>query len=343
MNKFYKLAVLLFLALLCNPAGTAFASVNYGWGAITEVAFDESQGYNFIEIFVLEDTNIGGAKLHHRSNLPSSVFTHAFTFPNLDVDEGDILILEFLHSSTAAHTTESFGYVFYTTYSAVSARIASTQGAFILTEPDGTTWSDAMLFIAPRASTFNMEDKYDLLSANGFWSPTPEAGWSKDDYRDATAVGGSGAKNYSIQRKNNLVTGHPILDNSANGWEVRRTTRGGGYYSGPTVEKVLQINNSPFFPRGDGDVSFAQISILNTSDKTLQATVNIFNTSGYSIRKLVNYENINSESFVTYAWDGTDDYGETLPMGVYIVHLKLEDGSGGAAKHEQAPIVIGRK
>ena len=42
-------------------------------------------------------------------------------------------------------------------------------------------------------------------------------------------------------------------------------------------------------------------------------------------------------------WDGTDDEGDKVPVGVYICHVQSRSHTGGDAGDAAVPIVVGRE
>jgi len=108
-------------------------------------------------------------------------------------------------------------------------------------------------------------------------------------------------------------------------------------------ESYLKVEDSPFFPRGDKSPEEAQIAYRNLGDDTAYATITIYNTGGYAVRNLLKYTSVSSDDWDYITWNGEDDFNNVLPMGVYIVHLKMEVRDGGGIIERQAPVVLGRK
>ncbi len=338
--------LIIFTVLVINSKNV-FADVDEGWGLISEIAFDDSgdDWSSWLEIYVLEDTNIEGSRLYHRHNLSGDEFEHAFTFPDVDVEEGDYLIVEFNVEHGDSHQTTTAPRVFYSTYPDRGDNAPfSTQGALYLTEPDGSVWSDAVMFFAERATTFHMDDEYDMFVSSGFWSPAADAGWGTEDYREVVpgGEGSSGQDGMSLQRINDYSEGRPENTNTVDDWEFAPTTRGYGYVEIEPVQDLLRVENSPFFPHESIDPAEARISYRNSEDKSMRTTIKIFDTDGYAVRTLLRYESIAPGEWEFVTWNGEDEYGDILPMGIYIVHIMMEPGDGGDIEQDQAPVVIGR-
>lgn len=78
-------------------------------------------------------------------------------------------------------------------------------------------------------------------------------------------------------------------------------------------------------------------------------TIRVFDVQGREVAFLVNRDRHRSGvSLVgvddgTVSWDGKDDNGNILPMGIYVVHFQAEDGSGNIVGKKTDTIVLGRR
>ncbi|MEA3506118.1 MAG: lamin tail domain-containing protein [Elusimicrobiota bacterium] len=106
---------------------------------------------------------------------------------------------------------------------------------------------------------------------------------------------------------------------------------------------ILDISNTPFFPHEDHTPALARIAYKNTTDSTMYVTVTIYDVKGREVKHILRYEELASEEWEYYEWDGKDDYGDILPMGVYIVHMRLEPGDAGSVKEARDTVVLGRR
>ncbi len=132
----------------------------------------------------------------------------------------------------------------------------------------------------------------------------------------------------------NPILGTPGTQNSVHGLAFDPPDR---------PEKALNIQDSPFFPRGDNTPEESRIAYRNTKGKTVYATLTVFDVNGYKVRSLLRYQELLTDEWDFIIWSGEDDYGNILPMGVYVVRLELDPADGSGSTVRQAPVVVGRK
>ena len=79
---------------------------------------------------------------------------------------------------------------------------------------------------------------------------------------------------------------------------------------------------------------------MNSSDYNV--TIAVYDIEGNLKKYLLHdYALTSAQGGVT--WDGTDEYGELVPVGIYIVSLKAQNRSTGDIKKEQSSMIVGRK
>ena len=100
----------------------------------------------------------------------------------------------------------------------------------------------------------------------------------------------------------------------------------------------LEIAPSPFSPDGDG---IDDVAVLRFTLPTAGALVRarIFDRQGRLVRTL---GPANSGAQGLLLWDGRDDTGGALPIGIYIVVLEAMDARGGRLLVRRAPVVLAR-
>jgi len=104
------------------------------------------------------------------------------------------------------------------------------------------------------------------------------------------------------------------------------------------TKNPLTLTPQLFTPDNDGIDDFVQININSANAKSL--TLNVYNTSGELISQLASNETIGLTSF--YKWDGTNDNGERLNPGIYIVWCRTISVDGKIDINKKA-VVIGVK
>ena len=106
------------------------------------------------------------------------------------------------------------------------------------------------------------------------------------------------------------------------------------FFSPRTNSIDLDISPDPFSPGGDGFEDFTVISINPPEAGSLELTV--YDISGRKRKTLLEGSaSIPSEII----WDGRDDNGEYLPVGIYVVYASIE---GGQSMSLKKTVVIAR-
>ena len=106
-----------------------------------------------------------------------------------------------------------------------------------------------------------------------------------------------------------------------------------------TLSNHLQIYPNPFSPNSVEGKSQCAIKFI-LPDKQFKATCKIYNLNGIAVRTIASNEIFNQELNLT--WDGANDKGFKMPVGVYPVILEITDLKDGGSKIEKGVIVIGR-
>ena len=107
-----------------------------------------------------------------------------------------------------------------------------------------------------------------------------------------------------------------------------------------TEEYGIAIEPSPFSPDGDGHEDVAVIT-YRLRAQTPSIRVRIFDINGVEKRRLVPAELVSSEGRIL--WDGRDDSGRLLRIGIYIAVLESIGGGRGGTEMYKRPLVLARK
>ena len=78
---------------------------------------------------------------------------------------------------------------------------------------------------------------------------------------------------------------------------------------------------NPFTPNGDGVNDVVTLFFDNPSG--VSPIVRIYDIRGSLVRELLNV------GLTSAAWDGRDDAGRTMPMGLYLYQVEVGDEVGG--------------
>ncbi|MGM0568763.1 MAG: hypothetical protein ACQESB_06055 [Elusimicrobiota bacterium] len=110
----------------------------------------------------------------------------------------------------------------------------------------------------------------------------------------------------------------------------------------PGEKSVLKIADSPFFMHG-GEPRRALIYYRNPDgEKEKRVSVSIYDINAYRVRTLVEYKRIGPGESDYVSWNGQNDSGSFVPMGIYIVYMKLECPVGGPEQVLRNTVVAGR-
>ena len=137
----------------------------------------------------------------------------------------------------------------------------------------------------------------------------------------------SDTKGYSLERINvSLPSTQPT------NWSSSADPLGGtpgkknSIFTSNNKETSLSISPNPFSPDGDGWEDFTIIK-YKLKTNTAQVRVKIFDVKGRIVKTLLNNQFSGSESQMIF--DGKDDSGEKLRIGIYVAFLEAIDDKGG--------------
>ena len=149
-------------------------------------------------------------------------------------------------------------------------------------------------------------------------------------------------KNKSLERINpNLSANDPL------NWSTSVNSLGGtpGNVNSIFAENLNQTANvsvdpNPFSPDNDGFEDFAVIN-YNLSQPIAQVRIKIFDSKGRLVRTLLNNQASGNSGSVVF--DGLDDEGKALRMGIYIIFLEALNDNSGVVESVKSTVVVARK
>lgn len=130
-----------------------------------------------------------------------------------------------------------------------------------------------------------------------------------------------------------------LSDNDDDNWTSSLASSGGtpgienSVQSSETVGISTSLAYETFSPDGDGMRDELLID-YSTAGSEHVATISIYSDDGRLVRSLRNNEPLIGSGSVT--WDGQNEEGAQMPIGIYIVHVRVTDlssGKGYSAKH----------
>lgn len=149
-------------------------------------------------------------------------------------------------------------------------------------------------------------------------------------------------KGKSLERINPNISG-----NDPSNWSTSVNSLGGtpGKPNSIFAENLNQtanvtVNPNPFSPDNDGFEDFTIIN-YNLTQPIAQVRIKIFDNKGRLVRTLLNNQASGSSGSVIF--DGLDDDGHTLRMGIYIIFLEALNDNSGVVETVKSVVVIARK
>jgi len=138
-----------------------------------------------------------------------------------------------------------------------------------------------------------------------------------------------------------------ILSNDTRNWSSSVSSTGSTPASSNSIftkstaqNSSLHLSPNPFSPDNDGFEDFLSINYsLPANSSTIR--LRIYDVTGRLIRRLA--QNEPSPSTGSIIWNGMDDDGHRVRIGMYIILFEALDNFGGTAKTMKDVAVVGRK
>ncbi|MDO8550231.1 MAG: lamin tail domain-containing protein [Ignavibacteria bacterium] len=105
-------------------------------------------------------------------------------------------------------------------------------------------------------------------------------------------------------------------------------------------EAKISVSPNPFSPDNDGFEDFTLIN-YNITQTTAQVRLKIFDSKGRLVRTLIN--NQASASSGSIIFDGLDDEGRALRIGIYIIFMEALNDNSGVVETLKTTVVVARK
>ena len=155
-------------------------------------------------------------------------------------------------------------------------------------------------------------------------------------------------ENQNITKNKSLERINPNIDgNDETNWSTSVASIGATpirpnsiYTAGINSEAKLSFSPNPFSPDNDGYEDFTLIN-YNLSVSTAQIRIKIFDDKGRLVRTLINNKASGSSGIEIF--DGLDDSGNPLRIGMYIVFVDASNSTNGVVDILKDVIVIARK
>lgn len=148
-------------------------------------------------------------------------------------------------------------------------------------------------------------------------------------------------KGYSLERIN------PNLPGNSGNWSSCADPLGGTpmkrnsiYTTIPLSTGKITVSPNPFSPDGDGFEDFTIIK-YSLPYKASQVRMKVFDVKGRLVRTLLN--NLYSGSEGEIIFNGFNDDGEKLRIGIYILFIETVDDKGGTFETIKSTVVVATK
>ena len=103
---------------------------------------------------------------------------------------------------------------------------------------------------------------------------------------------------------------------------------------------MVRIEPNPFSPDGDGFEDHTIISIEIPADAA-RLRLDVYDVLGRKVRSI--RDNSFSGSQLDVVWDGRDDYGKRLRMGIYVVFVQILNDRDGLIREFKETVVVAGK
>jgi hypothetical protein len=149
-------------------------------------------------------------------------------------------------------------------------------------------------------------------------------------------------QNISLERINPYLDGNDPSNWSSSASEFGATPgkQNSIYTVNNNLKSGITVSPNPFSPDNDGFQDFTNIN-YQINQKISQVRIKIFDSKGRLVRTLVN--NLASGNKGSVIFDGRDDNGNPLRIGIYIVYLQALNQNNGYEKDLKTVVVVARK
>ncbi|MBC8109847.1 MAG: lamin tail domain-containing protein, partial [Verrucomicrobia bacterium] len=135
--------------------------------------------------------------------------------------------------------------------------------------------------------------------------------------------------------------------NSPENWHSTAQTEGfatPGYKNSQTLASIasqspLTVNPKVFAPDQDGFLDFMTISYFFNNTGNV-ANVSIFDSQGREVKKIASNQSLSTSG--TFQWDGLNNNGEKVRIGLYVVYVQLFE-LGGTQKEFKETVAVGTR
>ena len=217
-------------------------------------------------------------------------------------------------------------------------------GAYFVLMADSLTLQKYNLNNYPYKTILNrpnldLTNNGELLLLKDFSGDTIDSVYYSSGWQNKNLIN---TKNISLEKINPYLNGNYSSDWSSSA-SVNGATpgkRNSIYSVNRNISSKISVSPNPFSPDNDG---FEDCTVINyrLTQKLAQIRIRIFDSSGRLVRTLA--DNKPSGQSGSIIFDGKDDSGRTLRIGIYIIFLEALNENNGVLETLKLPVVIARK
>ncbi len=108
------------------------------------------------------------------------------------------------------------------------------------------------------------------------------------------------------------------------------------YRNKEVIKKSFKLVNKVFSPDNDGFEDLIEIDYQLDEPGSI-ATIIIYNSKGRIIRTIADH--VLLETFGSFYWDGSNDFGQLAQIGVYIIYIQTYDLKGNVKKYKKTCVL----
>lgn len=189
------------------------------------------------------------------------------------------------------------------------------------------------------ASNLGLVNTGELILLSDVKSNVIDSVWYSDKWHNRNITN---TKGKSLERINPLLNGNDPFN-----WSTSVDPYGGTpgrvnsiFAENLNKEKNISVAPTPFSPDNDGFEDFTVIN-YNLTQPVAQVRIKIFDNKGRLVRTLLN--NAPSGQNGSVIFDGLDDDGQVLRIGIYIIFLEAMNDNAGVVETMKTVVVVARK
>ena len=184
-----------------------------------------------------------------------------------------------------------------------------------------------------------MVNNGELILLKDVKGNTIDSVWYSDKWHNDNFAS---TKNISLERINPKLNG-----NDPDNWSssvdpagATPTLQNSIFTDNLNTESNISVSPNPFSPDDDGFEDFTIIN-YNLTQTTSEVRIKIFDSKGRLVRTLLNNQPSGSSGSVIF--DGRNDSGEALRIGIYIIFLEAINEGSGVVEIMKTVVVVARK